>query len=156
MPLEEGSRAPDFELPDHEGRPFRLSEALARLKALVLYFYPRAMTPGCTREALRFNEILDEIRALGADVVGVSTDSVQAIKRFREKYGLRFTLLSDREGKVAEAYGVLKRGTRRPSAERVTFLIDASGVVRAVIKGVRPAEKHADLALERLRDILGE
>ena len=144
-PLKPGSRAPDFELTAHDGSKVRLSELRGR--PVVLYFYPRAMTPGCTRETVRFNELLPEFEKLGVVVLGVSTDPVDRNARFAEKHGVKFKLLSDVEGKVAEAYGVLRRG-KQLSAERVTFIIDSDGVVREVIMGVRPAEKHAELALE--------
>jgi len=144
-----GDPAPDFEATAHDGTRFKLSEQRGRI--VVLYFYPRAMTPGCTREAKRFNELLEEFEKLGAIVVGVSTDPVERNKRFAEKLGLRFKLLSDPEGRIASLYGVLKTGTKRPSAERVTFVIDEEGVVREVFERVRPAEKHADLALEAVR-----
>ncbi len=147
-----GSPAPDFEAVSHEGRVVRLGDLRGRV--VVLYFYPRAFTSGCTREALRFNELLGEFESLGAVVVGVSTDPVDRLRRFAEKHGLRFMLLSDPEGRVAAAYGVLKSGVRRPSARRVTFVIDAEGVVREVIANVRPAERHAELALEAVRRLV--
>ncbi len=147
----EGDPAPDFEAASHTGDRVRLSDYRGRI--VVLYFYPRAMTPGCTREALRFNELLEEFRRLGAVVIGISTDSPERLKRFAEKHSLSFTLLSDPEGRIASLYGVLKRSgkTRRPSAERVTFIIDGRGVVSKVLRNVRPAEKHADLALEHVK-----
>ena len=144
-----GEPAPDFEAVTHTGERFRLSSLRGRI--VVLYFYPRAMTSGCTREAQRFNELLEEFEKLGAVVVGVSTDPPERNRRFAEKLGLRFTLVSDPEGEVARLYGVLKEGTKRPSAKRVTFVIDAEGVVRERLENIRPAEKHADLALEAVR-----
>ena len=152
--LDVGGRAPDFTLSSHDGSSFRLSDHRGR--TVVLYFYPRAFTPGCSREAVRFNELLGEFRRLGAMVVGVSTDPVERIARFREKLGLGFTLLSDQEGRVAELYGVLRKGARRPSAERTTFIIDGEGIIRRVLRKVRPAEKHADMALEEVRRLAGE
>lgn len=114
----------NFVLPDKAGRPFSLSSLLGRY--VVLYFYPRAGTPGCTREALAFQENLARFRALDAEIVGVSPDSPQALARFAEKHSLEFPLLSDSEGKLSEAYGVKKgRGV-----ERSTFLLDRAGVVR--------------------------
>ncbi len=154
MVVEPGTPAPDFEAEAHDGTVFRLSGYRGRM--VILYFYPRAMTPGCTREAKRFNELLEEFERLGAVVAGVSTDPPERNKRFAEKLGLRFRLLSDPDGRIASLYGVLKAGTKRPSAERVTFVIDDSGVVREVIRGVRPAEKHADAALDVVRRLRGE
>jgi peroxiredoxin Q/BCP len=153
MAVSVGGKAPDFMLPADDGSVFRLSDHRGRI--VVLYFYPRAFTPGCTREAARFNELLDEFEGLGAVVVGVSTDPVDRIARFKEKLGLRFTLLSDAEGRVASLYGVLRAGRKRPSAERATFIIDGEGVVRRIIRNVRPAERHVDLALEEAKKLAG-
>ncbi len=150
--VEVGSPAPDFELPSHDGGSVKLSSLRGR--PVVLYFYPRAMTSGCTREAIRFNELIEEFERLGAIILGVSTDPVEKNARFAEKLGLKFKLLSDVDGSVAREYGVLRRGSRSLSAERVTFVIDGDGIVREVIKGVRPAEKHAELALEAVRKIV--
>ncbi len=144
-----GEPAPDFELEAHDGTRVRLSSL--RGKIVVLYFYPRAMTSGCTREAARFNELLDKFEYVGAVVLGVSTDPVDKLKRFAEKLGLRFKLLSDPEGEVAEKYGVLRKNAKRPTAERVTFIINPDGVVTAILRNIRPAEKHADKALEEVR-----
>ncbi len=148
-----GEPAPDFEAQTHEGKQFRLSSLRGRI--VVLYFYPRAMTSGCTREARRFNEILEEFEKQGAVVIGVSTDPPERNKRFAEKLGLRFTLLSDPGGEIARLYGVLKKGTKRPSAQRVTFIIDSEGRVAEVLKNIRPAEKHADMALEAVKRLAG-
>jgi len=154
MAVEVGGKAPDFEATTHKGGKVKLSDF--RGKIVVLYFFPRAMTPGCTREGIRFNELLDEFERLGVVVLGVSTDTPQAQSRFAERYGFRFTLLSDPDGKIAETYGVLKKGTKRPSAQRVTFIIDREGVVRAILRNIRPAEKHADEALKVVRGLAGD
>ncbi len=154
--VEVGARAPSFEAVTHTGEKIRVPDDF-KGRIVVLYFYPRAMTPGCTREGVRFNELLDEFEKLGAVVLGISTDSVEANRRFAEKMGFRFKLLSDPEGRIAEAYGVLRRGRgSRPSAERVTFIIDGNGVIRAILKNIRPAEKHADIALEEVKKIAGK
>ncbi|GAB6148407.1 peroxiredoxin [Stetteria hydrogenophila] len=145
--------APDFELPAHDGSTVRLSSLRGRV--VVLYFYPRAMTPGCTRETARFNELLGEFEKLGAAVLGVSTDPVDRNARFASKLGVKFKLLSDVNGEVAGKYGVLREGRGGVRAERVTFIIDGNGVIREVIRGVRPAEKHADLALEAVKKLAG-
>ncbi|BEP16797.1 peroxiredoxin [Pyrofollis japonicus] len=149
MVLSPGQEAPDFEAVLHTGEKIRLSDL--RGKIVVLYFYPRAMTSGCTREAQRFNELLPEFEKLGAVVLGASTDPPERNKRFAEKLGLRFKLISDPEGKIASLYGVLKEGTKRPSAQRVTFIINRDGKIVEVLKNIRPAEKHADLALEAVK-----
>lgn len=153
-PLREGVKAPDFEAVAHTGERVRLSDYHGRM--VVLYFYPRAMTPGCTREGRRFEELSGEFGRLGAIVLGVSTDPVGRNKRFAEREGFQnIILLSDADGRVAEAYGVKREGARGASAERVTFIIDGGGVVRRVLSGVRPAERHADLALEAVKELAG-
>lgn len=146
----EGEPAPDFVLPSTTGDTIKLSEMKGR--KIILYFYPRAMTPGCTREAEEFNKHLEEFERLGVQVLGVSTDSVERNRRFAEKYGLKFPLLSDVDGSVAKAYGVLKEGAKKPSAQRVTFVIDENGVIRKIIKGVK-AEEHPTLALEAVKSM---
>jgi peroxiredoxin Q/BCP len=148
----EGSPAPDFQAVDQNGNSISLSSLKGRI--VVLYFYPRAFTSGCTREAERFNTLLEEFGKHGAVVVGVSTDPPERVRRFAEKLGIRFHLVADPEARIVQAYGVARRrGSGRVSAERVTFIIDGEGVVRRVIRGVRPAEKHADLALEAVREL---
>jgi len=149
--LEPGSEAPDFEATTHRGDTLRLSSLRGRI--VVLYFYPRAMTSGCTREALRFNELLDEFEKQGALVIGVSTDTPERNRRFAEKYGLKFTLIGDPEAKVVKLYGVEKKGVKRPSAQRVTFIIDPEGRIYRVLKNIRPAERHADAALEAVKEL---
>ncbi|MCE4625020.1 MAG: peroxiredoxin [Desulfurococcales archaeon] len=148
----EGEIAPDFEAIAHTGERVRLSQY--RGKIVVLYFYPRAMTSGCTREGIRFNELLDEFERHGVIVLGMSTDPPEKNRKFAEKYGFRFLLLSDPEGEVASLYGVL-RETRsgRKSAARTTFIIDRDGRIVKVLKNIRPAEKHADLALEIVKSL---
>ncbi len=133
---------------DYNGNLVRLSDVNSNI--LVVYFYPRAMTSGCTREANAFNELLDEFRKCGAEVFGVSTDPPERNRKFAEKYGLRFILLSDVDGKISESLGILKKGTKRPSTRRVTYILKRGQVVK-VLKDVRPAEKHAYLALEEVK-----
>ena len=147
-----GDKAPDFQAPAHDGSTFRLSDQKGRIT--VLYFYPRAMTPGCTREGVRFNELYEEFKRLGAEIYGVSTDSPNTNKRFAEKHGFRFKLLSDRDGEIARLYGVLKKGTKRPSAQRVTFIIAPDLTIAAILKNIRPAERHADEALSAVRRLV--
>lgn len=152
MALKEGVPAPDFEAETHRGDKIRLSSLKGRI--VVLYFYPRAMTPGCTREARRFEELYEEFEKLGAVIIGVSTDSAERLRRFAEKEGLNHIILaSDPQGEIAAKYGVLRKGKKRVSAERVTFIIDKEGVIRKVLRNIRPAEKHADLALEAVKDL---
>ncbi len=149
--LKEGDLAPDFELPAHDGSTVRLSDLRGRI--VVLYFYPRAMTSGCTREAQRFNELLEEFEKYNAVVLGVSNDPLDKVKRFAEKLGLKFKLLSDAENKVIEKYGVIRRRGDKVSANRVTFIISPDGVIAKILRNIRPAEKHADLALEEVKKL---
>ncbi len=150
-----GDLAPDFETVTHTGKRVRLSDFRGRI--VVLYFYPRAMTPGCTREGVRFNELAGEFERLGAVIIGVSTDPPERNRRFAEKHGLdEIILASDPDGSIASMYGVLKKGTKRPSASRVTFIIDGEGRVVEVLRNIRPAERHADEALKVVRKLAGE
>jgi len=128
-----GEVAPEFEAPDQNGVPFRLSSL--RGSPVVLYFYPKADTPGCTLESKGFQEHLPEFSARGVRVVGVSTDDCPAQKAFATKYGLAFPLVADAGKEVARRYGVLgPRGTAR----RVTFLIDKAGTVVEVVDAPSP------------------
>jgi len=147
--VEEGAEAPDFELRDQSNRVFRLSSL--RGKYVVLYFYPKAMTSGCTIEAVGFRDVYEKITSLNAVVVGVSKDSVEDIKRFSEKYNLPFTLLADPEGKVIEMYCVKGPYGR---ARRVTFLIDDKGVVIKKWGKVDP-KSHASEVVEFLEKLAG-
>ncbi len=125
-----GDLAPEFEAPNQDGTPFRL--ASLRGSPVVLYFYPRADTPGCTIEAKGFEQHLGEFTAAGVKVVGVSIDDCPAQKAFARKYGLTFPLIADAQKEVAGRYGVLgPSGTAR----RVTFLIDPSGKVAEIVEG---------------------
>jgi thioredoxin-dependent peroxiredoxin len=128
-----GTPAPDFEAPDQDRRPFKLSSL--RGSPVVLYFYPKADTPGCTTESKGFQEHLGEFAAKGVRVVGVSIDDCPAQKAFAQKYGLAFPLIADAKREVGQKYGVL--GPTGP-ASRVTFLIDPKGVVTEVVSNVSP------------------
>jgi peroxiredoxin Q/BCP len=145
-----GDIAPDFEALDHNGETFRLSNLRGRY--VVLYFYPKAMTSGCTREGIRFNELLEEFKKLGVEVVGASTDPVDVNRKFAEKYDFKFKLLSDTRGVIARAYGVLREDSF--TAERTTFIIDPEGRIRAILSNIKPAEKHADEALRIVRELV--
>jgi peroxiredoxin Q/BCP len=119
---------------------------------LVLYFYPKAHTSGCTREGQAFNALLDEFQALNAAVVGVSTDKAPTLAKFRDKHDFAFPLLSDSEKQISTAYGTLKDHGK--SANRVTYLIDPEGVVRAVWPKVK-VDGHAEAVLARLKELAG-
>ena len=120
---------------------------------LVLYFYPKAHTSGCTREGLAFDALLDQFASLNAVVVGVSTDKHTTLAKFRDKHGFRFTLLSDAEKEVATGFGTLKEHGK--SSNRVTYLIDPDGLIQAVWPKVR-VDGHAEKVLARLRELAGE
>jgi len=148
----EGRPAPDFTLEAVPEGTVTLSSFRGR--PVVLYFYPKDDTPGCTREACAFRDARDRLQEAGAVVLGVSRDSVASHGRFHRKHGLDFPLLSDTEGKVTEAYGVWreKRRCGRTSfgIERSTFLIDGSGVIRKVWRGVQ-VDGHDQEVLEALQ-----
>lgn len=143
----------DVPTPDVQGLTAEntpLSPSDFRGRWLVLYFYPKAHTSGCTREGQAFNALLDEFEALNAAVVGVSTDKPGTLAKFRDKHDFRFPLLSDAEKEVATAYGTLKEHGK--SANRVTYLVDPEGIVRAVWPKVK-VEGHAEAVLARLREL---
>ena len=137
-----GDEAPDFELPSDDGSTVRFSDLRGR--RVVLYFYPKDDTPGCTAQACGFRDTMPAIRDADAVVLGVSPDPVEDHRRFKEKYGLNFPLLADTEHEVAEAYGVWRRksmfGRRYMGIERSTFVIDEEGTVVDVQRKVKAAE----------------
>lgn len=135
----EGKPAPDFSATLADGRSLNLKDL--RGKIVVLYFYPRDHTPGCTREASDFRDVYPELQAIGAEVIGVSRDSIASHRRFSEKHGLPFMLISDPSGDIARAYGVLAEkvlyGRRHLGIERSTFLIDRDGTLRRIWRKVK-------------------
>ena len=149
--IDPGDEAPDFTLPDQDGNPVSLSAL--RGKPVVLYFYPKADTPGCTTQACGVRDHAPEYEFAGAVVLGVSPDPVKNIAKFAEKFDLAFPLLSDEEHKVAESYGVWVQksmyGRTYMGMERTTFVIGADGVVTNVFRRVKPAE-HDNLVLSAL------
>jgi peroxiredoxin Q/BCP len=149
--VEKGSRAPDFELPDQDGRPLGLNDLRGR--TVVLYFYPKADTPGCTTQACSIRDRAAEFDAAGAVVIGVSPDPVAAVKKFHAKQSLNFTLLADEDHAVAERYGVWVEksnyGRKYWGAARSTFIIDGEGTVVHVIPKASP-KTHDDEVLEAL------
>jgi peroxiredoxin Q/BCP len=144
--IEPGQAAPDFTLPDQDGNAVALSQLRGR--TVVLYFYPKADTPGCTAQACGVRDHASDYEAAGAVVLGVSRDSVPRLRAFADRYGLAFPLLSDEDHAVAEAYGVWVEksmyGRKFFGNERTTFVIDGEGVVREVLRKVRPAQ-HDEL-----------
>ena len=148
MQLHEGDRAPAFALTDDEGRT--VSNDSLRGKRYVLYFYPKDDTPGCTKEACSFNDNLTQFQRLGVPVVGVSADSGAMHRKFKEKYGLRFPLLTDTDRKTHQAYGAWgERPGRGEGVIRSTFVVDEQGRVRHAWYGVRP-DGHAAEVLAKL------
>ena len=149
--IEEGQPAPDFELSSDKGERVRLSSL--RGKPVVLYFYPKDDTPGCTVQACAIRDAWGEFEGRGAVVLGVSPDSVDSHEKFRDKYGLPFTLLADEDHSVAETYGVWVEksmsGKTYMGIERSTFVIDADGNLARVMLRVKPDE-HADDVLAAL------
>ena len=149
--VEEGAPAPDFELQSDEGDTVTLSAL--RGKPLVLYFYPKDDTPGCTTEACEFRDAYDRFRDQGVEILGVSPDTEASHRKFKSKYELPFTLLADPEHEAAQAYGVWKEkknyGKTYMGVERSTFVIDADGKVAKAMRGIRPAG-HAAQVLETL------
>ena len=140
--LEAGMKAPEFALPDQNGKVHTLEEYKG--KKVILYFYPRDNTPGCTKQACGFGELYPEFSEKGAVVLGVSKDSVASHKKFEEKYGLPFTLLSDTELTCIQAYDVWKEknmyGKKTMGVVRTTYLIDEEGVIEKVFGKVKAAE----------------
>jgi thioredoxin-dependent peroxiredoxin len=146
--LEAGIPAPDFTLPDHAGDPVTLSDL--RGQTVVLYFYPKAGTPGCTTQACGIRDRRADYEAAGARVLGVSPDPVKAIARFHDGQDLNFTLLADEDHAVCELYGTWveknRYGRTYMGAQRATFIIDAEGVIAHVIPSASP-KTHDDEVL---------
>jgi len=147
--LQEGDAAPDFESRDAEGNPVKLSDLRGR--KVVLYFYPKDDTPGCTKEACSFRDGFGEFKRRGIEVLGVSTDDEKSHRKFAEKYSLPFTLLADTDHRVADLYGVYGEkqfmGRKYMGVARQTFLIDEEGRLRKVFDKVK-VDEHADEVLK--------
>jgi peroxiredoxin Q/BCP len=150
MGLKIGDRAPDFTLPSADGKEVKLSD-FAGKKTIVLYFYPKDETPGCTAEACEFRDNHAQFQKAGAEVVGVSSDSVGSHERFAKHHGLPFTLLSDAGGHVRALYGVKSTFGLFPG--RVTFVIDRRGVVRYVFDSQLRFSAHVSKALEIVKSL---
>jgi thioredoxin-dependent peroxiredoxin len=146
--LKEGDKAPDFAARDAEGNPVQLSDL--RGQKVVLYFYPKDNTPGCTKEACSFRDSYSKFKKRGIKVIGVSLDSEASHKKFAAKYDLPFTLLADVDRSVSEAYGTYGKkkfmGREHMGVNRMTFLIDEKGDIKRIFPKVKP-ETHADEVL---------
>ncbi len=138
-----GAPAPEFELPDQAGQLHSLEDY--RDQWVVLYFYPKDETPGCTTEACEFRDNIFEFKALNVQILGVSFDDVESHRKFAEHHGLPFPLLADTEGKAAEAYGVKTKKFGWTVAKRQTFLVDPAGKLAKHYKSVKPATHSTDV-----------
>jgi peroxiredoxin Q/BCP len=151
---EPGESAPDFELPDQDGRAVKLSDY--RGTPVVVYFYPKADTPGCTTQACGVRDHEADYAAVGATVLGISPDPVAKVKKFHEQQALNFALLADEDHAVAESYGVWVQksmyGRTYMGNERTTFIVDAGGTVAAVLQKVKPAT-HDEQVLQALEEV---
>jgi peroxiredoxin Q/BCP len=152
--LEQGTTAPDFNLPDQDGNPVQLSDL--RGQTVVLYFYPKADTPGCTTQACGIRDHHNDYEGTGAVVLGVSPDSVKDVKKFHDKQALNFTLLADADHAIAERYGVWAEKTNYGKTYwgnlRATFIIDGDGTIARVFPKVSP-KTHDEVVLEALREM---
>ena len=145
--LEIGTKAPEFSLPDQNGEMKSLSDYKGQ--KVILYFYPKDMTSGCTKQACTFGELYPQFREKGAAVIGVSKDSVASHKKFEEKYGLPFTLLSDPEKEIIQAYGVWQEkknyGKVTMGVVRTTYLINEDGIIEKAFGNVKAGDNPAQM-----------
>lgn len=152
MSLQVGQKAPEFTVLSDENKPVSLKDFYG--KKVVLYFYPKDSTPGCTKESCDFRDHIEQFRDLNAVVLGVSRDSVESHVRFKSNYGFPFILLADTESKVCQAYQVLVQkslfGKKYQGLERRTFLIDENGIIQAIWPKVKVL-KHVKAVLEVLK-----
>lgn len=156
MDLQINDQAPDFKAPATDGKTLSLADFKGQ--ALILYFYPRDNTPGCTQEGQDFRDLYSQFQAENAAILGVSRDSVKKHDNFRAKYDFPFDLISDEDEQICQAYGVLKKkqmfGKTNIGIERSTFLIDGQGVIRQIWRGVKVAD-HAQEVLASLQNLAG-
>ena len=153
IPMKVNDKAPDFTLQDENGKEIALKDL--RGKTVVLYFYPRADTPGCTIEACEFRDSYKKMQKTGAVLLGISPDTPKAQKKFQDKFSLPFTLLADADKKVAEAFGVMKEknmyGKKVWGVARTTFIIGPDGKIQHIFEKVKP-EGHAEEVLAYLKE----
>ncbi|MBF9254178.1 peroxiredoxin [Pontibacter sp. 172403-2] len=149
-PVKVGDKAPDFELQRQDGSMFSLYDLLKE-KNVVLYFYPKDNTPGCTKQACEFRDQYEVFQEQGAEVVGISSDSVASHQRFEQEFHLPFLLLSDKGGRIRDLYGVPRKLGLLPG--RVTYIIDKKGIVRYIFNSMTKPLEHVSTALEVLKDL---
>jgi thioredoxin-dependent peroxiredoxin len=148
--IQVGDKAPDFSLPSQSGAEVRLRDRLGQ-RVIVLYFYPKDDTPGCTKEACAFRDSYEVFTDAGADVIGISSDSVDKHATFAGRHSLPFTLLSDQGAKVRKSYGVPSVLGLLPG--RVTYVIDQAGTVRSIINSMTQIDHHINEALDMVRKL---
>jgi peroxiredoxin Q/BCP len=155
--LKEGDLAPDFCLPDEEGKEVCLSSLKG--KWVILYFYPKDNTPGCTKEAISFTERIEDFKRLNAEVLGLSKDSVKSHLSFKNKHGLKVKLLSDESAEVLKKYGAWGKkkmyGREVEGTIRTTFIIDPNGRIRKIWRNVK-VDGHVDQVFEALKELIKE
>jgi peroxiredoxin Q/BCP len=149
--VKEGEKAPDFALQDQEGKTVRLSDYKGK-GWVVLYFYPKDDTPGCTKEACSFRDNLNQFQSLNTTVLGVSVDDIRSHKKFSEKFNLNFSILSDTEYQACRRYGTLSSMLGIKLAHRSTFIIDPDGIIQKVFPNVQPKD-HAVEVAQALEDL---
>jgi peroxiredoxin Q/BCP len=150
--IKEGDKMPLFSLPDQDGSIVNMADKIGKT-ALVIYFYPKDFTSGCTMEAHEFREMHEEFQKNGAEVYGISNDSVESHKNFATEHELPFRLLSDADNKVRDMFGAWSMGG---IPGRITYLVDGKGVVRMVFSSMTQPKKHIEEGLKALRAIAGE
>lgn len=153
MILTEGNKAPEFELKDSEGKTHTLADFAGQ--TVVIYFYPKDDTPGCTKEACSFRDSYKDFRDAGVEIIGISPDTEESHQKFQQKYELPFILLSDPDHAVCEKYGVwgVKKnfGREYEGVYRTTFIIDPQGVIKRVFKNVKPSD-HSQEVLQAMQE----
>ena len=150
--LKTSDRAPDFTLPDQDGKSVSLKDYPGRI--VVLYFYPKDFTPGCTIEACSFRDSYEVFKEAGAEVIGVSADSPESHTKFKQEHHLPFLLLSDEKNEVSRLYGVGKTLGLLPN--RTTFVIDKEGIIRHIFSSQADAKKHIDEAVRIVKELTAE
>lgn len=147
--IKAGDFVPSFTLNDQNGKPFSVNKSMG--KPMVIYFYPKDETPGCIKEACKFRDDFEDFINLDALVIGISGDSVESHKKFKEKYRLPFTLLADTKNEVREMFGVPKSMIFLPG--RVTYVIDKQGMVQYIFNSQFGTEKHIEKSLQKLKEL---